>query len=96
MVIQLIQITIPIIIEITPGKFLEVLTEIFLVFEEENDNIDISNLTFRCDLSSLQLVQPTFGNIFFTPNPNPDPSPIIDPSPTPSISPIISSSISPI
>jgi hypothetical protein len=36
MVIQLIQITIPIIIEIMPEKFLEVLTEIFLVFEEEN------------------------------------------------------------
>jgi hypothetical protein len=73
-----------------PEKFLEVLTDIFLVFKEENDNLDISNLTFRCDLSSLQLVQPTSGNIFSIPNPDPDPSPILDPSPTPSISPAIS------
>jgi hypothetical protein len=79
MVTQLIQITIPIIIEIIPGKFLEVLSEIFLVFEEENDNVDISSLIFRCDLSSLQLVQSTSGNIFSVPNPNPDPSPILDP-----------------
>jgi hypothetical protein len=79
MVVQIIQITIPIIIEIIPGKFLEILSEIFLVFEEENDNIDISSLTFRCDLSRLQLIQPTSGNIFSVPNPNPDPSPTPDP-----------------
>jgi hypothetical protein len=63
---QLIQIIITIIKKIIPGNFLEVLSEIFLVFEEENNNIDISSLTFRCDLT----------NIFCVPNPIPDPSPV--------------------
>jgi hypothetical protein len=46
MTTQLIQITIPIIIEIIPGKFLEVLTEIFLVFEKENNIPDPSPIIY--------------------------------------------------
>jgi hypothetical protein len=42
-----------VIIEVTVGTFLEIFTEISLEFEEENNNINILNLTFKSDLGNI-------------------------------------------
>jgi hypothetical protein len=50
---KIVKLIIPVIIEVIPGIFLEIFTEILLEFEEENNNINILNLIFRCDLGNI-------------------------------------------
>jgi hypothetical protein len=53
MIKQIVQLIIPVIIDVTPGTFLEIFTEILLKFEEENNNINILNMTFKSDLGNI-------------------------------------------
>jgi hypothetical protein len=58
---QSIQLIMLVIIEVTPGTFLEVFTEISIEFELENNNINILNLTFKSDLGAI-VVNNSFSN----------------------------------
>jgi hypothetical protein len=52
---QSIQLIMPVIIEVTPGTFLEVFTEISLEFELDEQTINILNLTFKSDIGAIVL-----------------------------------------
>jgi hypothetical protein len=43
----------PVIIEVTPGTFLEIFTEISIEFELHGKIINILNLTFKSDLGAI-------------------------------------------
>jgi hypothetical protein len=52
---QYIQLIMPVIIEVTPGTFLEIFTEISLEFELDEQTINILNLTFKSDIWAIVL-----------------------------------------
>jgi hypothetical protein len=50
---QSIQLLTPVIIEVTPGIFLEVFTEVSIEFELEEQTINILKLTFKTDIGAI-------------------------------------------